>query len=90
MSEIGKVMAQRLNEAKGPVTVLVPQRGWSTYGSKGGAFYDPRGYQLLLTSLKRELRPEIEYKEVDQHINDRVFADYCVDTLMHQLGRKIK
>jgi uncharacterized protein (UPF0261 family) len=88
MSKIGSLMAQRLNGANGPVTVLVPLRGWSTYGSEGGAFYDPRGYQLLLASLKKELSPKIEYKELDQHINDQDFADYCVTTLLDQLDRK--
>lgn len=88
MSEVGKVMAQRLNQAKGSVTILVPKRGWSTYGSEGGAFYDPRAYQLLLTSLKKGLKPEIEYCEVDMHINDQEFAGLCVDTLLHKLDRR--
>ncbi|MDX2479266.1 MAG: Tm-1-like ATP-binding domain-containing protein, partial [Desulfuromusa sp.] len=65
MAEIGKIMARRLSNATGPVTILVPLRGWSTYGSKGGIFYDQKGYELLLASLKRGLRPEIEYREVD-------------------------
>lgn len=82
MTLVGKVMARRLNIAKGPVTVLVPKKGWSTYGSKGGIFYDPKGYRLLLGSLQRELSSEIEYKEVELHINDRAFADLCVDTLL--------
>ncbi len=85
MSEVGRVMAERLNQATGPVTVLVPQRGWSTYGSKGGAFYDPKGYRLLLTSLKRDLRRDIEYQEVDRHINEPLFADCCVETLLRLL-----
>ena len=87
MCEVGKVMAQRLNESNGPVTVLVPKRGWSTYGSEGGAFYDPRGYQILLTCLKEGLRSEVVYKEIDQHINDQTFADLCVDSLLHLLER---
>lgn len=82
MVEIGRIMAKRLNESKGPVTILVPLRGWSTYGSRGGLFYDLKGYQRLLTSLKKGLRSEIEYKEVDLHINDQQFADMCVDSLL--------
>jgi len=82
MPEIGRIMAKRLNQSKGPVTILVPLRGWSTYGSKGGLFYDLKGYRLLLTSLKKGLRSEIEYKEVDLHINDQQFADMCVDSLL--------
>ncbi len=87
MSEVGRVMAERLNEAKGPVMVLVPQKGWSTYGGKGGVFYDPKGYRLLLKSFKRDLRPEIEYQEVDHHINDPSFADLCVENLLRLLNQ---
>jgi uncharacterized protein (UPF0261 family) len=85
MAEIGRVMAERLNRAKGPVTILVPMRGWSTYGSTGGVFHDLKGYELLLMSLKRGLRSAIEYKEVDLHINDQQFADMCVDSLLLQM-----
>jgi len=88
MSEIGGAMAQRLNEANGPVIILVPQRGWSTYGSAGGAFFDPRGYELLLKNLRRGLSTEIEYKEIDLHINDQSFADCCVDALIRLLDRQ--
>ncbi len=87
MSEIGRTMAQRINKSKGPVTILVPLKGWSTYGSEGGLFHDPKGYDLLLTSLKKELRPEIEYNEVDLNINDQLFAEMCVAALLLQLNK---
>ncbi|NNK93378.1 MAG: Tm-1-like ATP-binding domain-containing protein [Desulfobacterales bacterium] len=90
MSEIGKTMAARINESRGPVTILVPKRGWSTYGSEGGAFYDPKGYQILLTSLRRGLKPGIDYQELDFHINDTSFADSCADALLAQLSEDIK
>lgn len=78
MVEIGKEMARRLNSSSAPVTVLVPRRGWSTYGSEGGALHDPRGYELLLRGLRSNLREFVTYKEVDLHINDDEFADLCV------------
>lgn len=42
MAEVGRVMAERLNEAKGPAAVLVPLKGWSVYGKKGGPLHDPQ------------------------------------------------
>ena len=90
MSEIGKTMAERINQSRGPVTILVPKRGWSTYGSEGGAFYDPKGYQILLKNLKRGLKPEVDYKELDLQINDKIFADSCADVLLRMLGKEIK
>lgn len=82
MAVIGREMAERLNQARGHVTVLVPQKGWSTYGSEGGHLYDPRGYQILLAGLKKGLKPEISYSEIDLHINDSAFADLCVETFL--------
>ncbi len=88
MSVIGSQMARRLNKSSGPVTVLVPKRGWSTYGSKGGPFHDARSYQLLLQSLRKGLKKDIVYEEVDFHINDKGFADLCVATVLRQLGEE--
>ena len=78
MSTIGREMAKRLNDSVGSVAVLVPRLGWSTYGSKGGAFYDPKGYEILLDVLKKNLKDSISYEETDLHINDEMFADLCV------------
>jgi uncharacterized protein (UPF0261 family) len=86
MAEVGQEMAKRLNKAKGPTVVLVPQKGWSVYGSRGGPLYDPQGNIGLLKNLKRALNPDIEYKEVDLHINDQSFADECVASLLRLLS----
>lgn len=82
MAQIGTVMAARLNTATGPVAVLVPTKGWSVYGSKGGPLYDPKGNMLLLQALKKHLKPSIPFREIDLHINDQAFADVCVETLI--------
>lgn len=87
MSEIGRQMAKRLNDSIGPVAILVPRLGWSTYGSKGGALYDPKGYELLLKGLKSNLKDSISYDEVDLHINDEGFADLCVSEFLKMLER---
>lgn len=81
MAQIGAVMAERLNGAAGPVTVLVPTKGWSVYGSSGGPLYDPRGNAMLLLALKQKLNPSIPLREIDAHINDPVFADACAAAL---------
>ncbi|MDF1591514.1 MAG: Tm-1-like ATP-binding domain-containing protein [Desulfobacterales bacterium] len=82
MAQIGTVMAERLNTAAGPVAVLVPTKGWSVYGSKGGPLFDPKGNRMLLQALKQQLKPSIPYREIDLHINDHAFADICVEALI--------
>ena len=85
MSAIGREMARRLNSSSGPVALLVPRLGWSTYGSEGGAFYDPKGYEILLSELKKKLKDSISYEEFDLHINDEEFADLCVAEFLKML-----
>jgi len=79
-------MAQRLNGARGPLELLIPMRGWSIYGSKGGALYDPQGNNRLLKALKADLNPDIPIKEIDVHINDSKFADMCVERILNLIN----
>jgi uncharacterized protein (UPF0261 family) len=78
MAQVGRVMAERLNQAQGKTEILIPLKGSSVYGSKGGPLYDPVGSALLLKALKQNLDPKIQLKEIDAHINDPAFADICV------------
>ncbi len=85
MARIGKAMAERLNEAKGPTAVLVPLRGWSIYGAKGGPLYDEAGCKILVKALRNHLGARIRLEEVDAHINDGVFVGRCVHQLLEFL-----
>ncbi len=87
LAEVGRVMAERLNEAKGPVTVMIPLRGWSVYGGPGGPFHDPAGNKTLIRSLRENLRKEIAVEEVDAHINDSGFVELCVHRLLGYFSR---
>jgi uncharacterized protein (UPF0261 family) len=83
MSKVGKVMAERLNQTRGKTEILIPLKGASIYGSKGGPLYDPVGSALLLKALKQNLDPKIPLREIDAHINDPEFADTCVNRFLH-------
>lgn len=85
MAEVGRVMARRLNRAKGSAVVLIPMKGWSIYGSSGGPLFDPQGNALLLKALKQHLKRKIHFVEVDAHINDAIFADICVERIVEML-----
>jgi uncharacterized protein (UPF0261 family) len=81
MARVGQTMAERLNEAKGPTAVMIPLRGWSVYGAPGGPLHDPLAYKAFLKALRSHLRPDIQYREIDAHINDGLFVDLCVKQL---------
>jgi uncharacterized protein (UPF0261 family) len=88
MAQVGKVMAERLNGAKGPTAVLIPLLGWSIYGARGGPLYDEAGYTNFLKALKNQIRAHIRLEEVDAHINDPLFADRCVKQLVEFMNEK--
>ncbi|HUL23119.1 MAG TPA: Tm-1-like ATP-binding domain-containing protein [Thermodesulfobacteriota bacterium] len=82
MAQVGKAMAERLNETRGRTAVLIPLRGWSIYGAKGGPLHDEVGNSIFLKSLRNHLGAHIRLEEVDAHINDSLFADRCVKQLI--------
>ena len=83
----GALMAERLNQSVGPVTVILPLQGISMFDRPGGELYDPELDAALFTELRQNLVQRIKVLEVDAHINDEVFARTCVGELCDMLGR---
>lgn len=78
LETVGKAVAEKLNRAKGPVRVLIPNRGFSAFSDKGRKFYDPDHERGFTDSLKASLAPRIALQELDCHINDAEFADAVI------------
>jgi len=73
-AELGRMIARKLNEAKGPVALFIPLRGVSMIATQGGPFYDPEADKALIDTLKAGLRSNIEVNELDMDLNDPRFA----------------
>jgi uncharacterized protein (UPF0261 family) len=80
MRLLAEVMAEKLNRANGPVKVLIPTRGFSSWDREGKSFYDPEADRIFIDSLKRTLHPSVMVSEMDAHINDEQFAEAIVET----------
>jgi uncharacterized protein (UPF0261 family) len=74
MAEIGRLMALRLNEARGPVAVLIPTGGYSYSDRPGHEFHDPAADAALVEALESDLAPGIELIKIEAHINEPAFA----------------
>jgi uncharacterized protein (UPF0261 family) len=79
MAELGRLVAERLNEARGPVAVVAPTRGFSLADVQGGDLWDPEADAAFLDALGGALRPEIELELVETHVNDPAFADLVAE-----------
>jgi len=75
MAELGRVVAERLNDARGPVHVLVPTAGFSLADVDGGDLWHPAADAAFVESLAAELGADIPLELVDTHVNDPAFAD---------------
>lgn len=84
-AELGKVIAEKLNTSKGPVTLLLPKKGISVISAEGQKFHDPVADRILFESLKTWLRKDIEVIELDCTINDRAFAEACAKALLKNI-----
>ena len=82
MKQIGRVFAEKMNLAKGPVKFLYPARGFSSQDKEGLTMYDPPGNKIFLAELKKVLREDIPILEIDAHINDDVFATAAFEQLL--------
>jgi uncharacterized protein (UPF0261 family) len=92
MAQLGRVFAERLNQATGPIAVMVPTQGLSIPNVPGGPFWDPEADAAFLAALRKDLRPDIPLSTHDVHINSTEFAlavaDRFVALLSHEAQAK--
>jgi uncharacterized protein (UPF0261 family) len=79
---LGRMVAEKVNASRGPVSVLIPRRGISVISAAGGAFHDARADATLFEAIEANLRPGIPCQSLDCDINDPAFARACVEALL--------
>jgi uncharacterized protein (UPF0261 family) len=80
-AELGRIIARKLNDARGPVTVFVPLEGLSMIDVPGAPFHDPAADAALVRGLRAGLRSDVEVVEMATHINDPAFGRAMADRL---------
>ena len=78
---LGRVIAEKLNRARGPLTVFVPLKGVSLIATEGQVFHDPVADEALFRALREHLDPEVDLRELDLDVNDPAFAQAMADRL---------
>lgn len=88
MAELGRIFAERLNVATGPVEVMVPTQGLSIPSVPGGVFWDPEADAAFLDALRHDIRADIPVSTHEAHINDPAFAHAVADRFLALLSQK--
>jgi uncharacterized protein (UPF0261 family) len=85
-AELGRIMAEKLNRAEGPVYVLLPLRGVSAIDREGQPFHDPEADAAFRAALKAGLDARVPVRELDLNINDEAFADAAAEALLGMIS----
>lgn len=80
--QLGKIIAEKLNRAKGPATFIMPQKGVSLIDKEGQPFYDATADAAFLKSLRDNLSHKVKLVEMNTDINDPQFATKAANLLL--------
>jgi len=84
-AQLGKIFAEKLNQATGSVIVYIPTEGVSEIDVEGQPFHSPEAMEAFIDALKADLRDDIEVVEVKTHINDPEFSEKTAHVLLDLL-----
>ena len=79
--EVAREIGQRLAQATGPVTLLLPVQGIEGWDRPGEPMHDPEGLAALVDELPRAAAANTRVQVLDAHINDTAFADAALAVL---------
>lgn len=88
MATLGRIFAERLREATGPVAVMVPTEGLSIPSVPGGPFWNPDADARFLHELRSTLRADIPVSTHPHHINAPEFAAAVADRFLALLDER--
>lgn len=85
-AQAAKLVVERLNQAKGPVTVLLPLRGMRLDTQPGQRLYDPEVDEAILNVFRSGLDQRIRLIEVDANLTDMTFSKVAADEMLALIG----
>jgi uncharacterized protein (UPF0261 family) len=80
-AELGEILAEKLNGATGPTTMVLPLGGVSMLDVEGEDFHDPKADAALFDAIRDNLDADVELVELDADINDEAVAETLAETL---------
>lgn len=75
-------IASKLNKATAPVTLFLPLKGVSAIAVEGAVFFNQEADDALFSTLKKNVRNNVELVELDCAINDNDFSTAIANKLI--------
>jgi uncharacterized protein (UPF0261 family) len=86
---LGEIIGEKAAAARGPVSILFPRGGISAIDRSGQPFDDPDARQALREGLCRTCG-QVEFIELNEHINDPAFAETAARKLLDLIAVKAR
>jgi uncharacterized protein (UPF0261 family) len=80
-TELGRIVAEKLNAATGPTALYLPLEGVSMIDVEGEPFHDPEADRALFDAIREAVGEGVELVEMETDINDETFARAMAERL---------
>lgn len=84
--DVARAITKRIGQAKGPVTLIVPNQGAHEWDREGGPLRDEAGLNSFLAELRAACPSNVRLLDLDCHINDAAFADAALAVVDGWIG----
>lgn len=86
---LAKIIAEKANRSTGPVTIVIPLKGFSAVDKAGQNFFDPDITESFTRTIESAIKKEVNLIKIDAHVNDKEFAQRLVEVYEdNRKGRK--
>ncbi len=85
LARVGREIGEKLAKSKGPVTVVIPMRGFCVHDRIGGAMYDPEANAGFVEAISA-FEDRLKIRKVDAHVNDPEFVDAVMEAFLENAG----
>lgn len=79
--QVGHDVGEKLAKSKGPVTVMIPMRGFGVHDHEGGPLYDPRANEGFIEAVST-FADRLKIRKIDAHVNDVVFVEAVMEEFL--------
>ena len=79
-------ICDKLNQSTSKVALMIPLKGVSAIAIKGQVFYDEKADEALFSTIRKNIKPNIELIELDYAINDEEFSNALALKLLSYLN----